>query len=349
MGNYYEKILTKTFSPILDTIGTGYLTKPVYSGKGQILMFHRIIPAGIKKRIHNHLSLEVDPVQLEQVIAYFKKRKYRFISLDKLPDWLRENKKSGDRFVVFTFDDGYRDNRNYAYPILKKHGIPFVIYVTTSFPDDHAVVWWYMIEDLILNNDRINYSFESTRLNLECSTYRQKESAFTTLRNIITRMDEITLPRELPGFFSAYGMDVRAYGRDLALGWNEIKELSGDSLVNIGAHTVNHLNLSKLSDDQSYYEISESKKIIESKIDAEVRHFCYPLGKYGPREIDYARKCRFHTGVTTHTANIFPEHLEYLFTLPRISINSLTTEKVLNLQVNGFYPSVLNRFKRIIH
>lgn len=349
MGNYYEKILTKTFSPILDTIGAGYLTKPLYSGRGQILMFHRIIPACKRKRIHNHLSLEVDPVHLEQIIAYFKKRNYHFISLDALPDWLRENTNSGRQFVVFTFDDGYRDNLNYAYPILKKHNIPFVIYVTTSFPDGHAVIWWYMIEDLILNNDRIRCSLAGAPVNLKCITYRQKELAFSLLRDTITRMDKVSLTLELPRFFSSFGMDIQYYNRDLALGWNEIKELSGDSLVHIGAHSVNHLNHSKLSDIQSFYEISESKKIIESKTGSKVRHFCYPLGKYSPREIDYTRKFHFLTGVTTHTANIFPEHLEHLFALPRISINSLTTEKVLNLQVNGFFPFILNRFKRIIY
>ena len=88
-------------------------------------------------------------------ILYFKKLDYEIISLDQLYERLLHNSIEKP-FVCFTFDDGYVDNYEIAYPVLKKHNIPFAIYVTTSFPDNTAILWWYILEDLVLKSKVIN-------------------------------------------------------------------------------------------------------------------------------------------------------------------------------------------------
>lgn len=349
MGKYYQKILTKKLSPILNLSGIDHLTKPFYSGKGQILMLHRVIPWSGKERIHNHLSLEISPEQLESIIAFFRRKDYNFISLDMLPTWLENNHKTSKKFVIFTFDDGYKDNLDFAYPVFKKHNTPFTIYITNSFPDRRAIIWWYILEDLILRNSKIQYSFSDGSVNISCLNYRKKERTFTYLRKLITRLHDKNLEQELTGFFSKFGFSIHEHNSDLTLNWNEISQLSKDPLVTIGAHTLNHYNLCNLTDKRSFHEISESKKLIETKINYKVNHFSYPLGKYGAREMEFVERSSFLTATTTETANIFYNHIDHLLALPRISINALTNEKVLNLQVNGFYPAILHKFKRIIY
>lgn len=349
MGRYYEKILTRKLAPVLGALGMGYLTRPVYSGRGHILMFHRVIPLVPGDRIHNHLSLEITPDHLQQVIAYFRKKKYDFLSLDVLPGWLAENKNTGRKFVIFTFDDGYKDNLDFAYPILRKNKVPFTIYVTDSFPDQRAIIWWYMLEDLILKNNRIQYQFTCGTVNVNCYTIREKESAFSTFRDIFTVMDEESRDRELAGFFARYGIDAAKYNHDLALSWDEIAGLSGDPLVGIGAHTLNHYNLCALSDELAYHEISGSGIHIGSKTGHKVSHFCYPLGQYGLREKELVKSSNYITATTTKTGNIFDKHSEHLFSLPRITVNSLSNEKILDLQTYGFFPAILNKLKRVIY
>jgi peptidoglycan/xylan/chitin deacetylase (PgdA/CDA1 family) len=349
MGKYYQKILTKKLSPLLYYTGAGNLTKYFYSGRGHILMLHRVIPSSGKERIHNHLSLEISPEQLENIIDFFKRKDYSFISLDNLPAWLENNHKTSKKFLIFTFDDGYKDNLDYAYPVLKKHNIPFTIYITSSFPDGHAIIWWYILEDLILNNNKIQFTFSNGSVNINCHNHSNKERAFTYIRGLITRLDDKNLEKDLAGLFFKYGFNTHKYNRELTLNWNEIYELSKDPLVTIGAHTLNHYNLCNLSDKQSFNEIKESQRLIEHNINIKVKHFCYPLGKYGTREIEYVKKSNYLTATTTETANIFYNHLDHLLALPRITINALTNEKVLNLMINGFYPAILNKFKRIIY
>jgi peptidoglycan/xylan/chitin deacetylase (PgdA/CDA1 family) len=349
MGQYYQKILTKRFSPILNSCGIDNLTKSIYSGKGQILILHRVVPKLSKERIHNHLSLEISPEHLESIFVYFKEKNYDFIDLDALPVWLEANRKTKKKFVIFTFDDGYKDNLRFAYPEFKKHNIPFTIYITSSIPNRQAIIWWYILEDLVLKYDKIQYTFSVGSVNAKCLTHRAKERTFLHIRKLINMLNCMNLEKELTDFFSSFGYNILDHRVEMGLTWDEIAELVKDPIVSIGAHTLNHYNLRNLTKEQAFYEIMESKKILETKLNIKVKHFSYPFGEFGSREIDLVKQSNFLTATTTENANIFNNHLNHLFTLPRITINALTNKEVLNLQVNGFYPAILHKFRRVVY
>ncbi|MBN1187818.1 MAG: polysaccharide deacetylase family protein [Bacteroidales bacterium] len=342
MGKYYQKVLLRQFTPLIKSSGVYKIFKSRYSGRGQILMLHRVIPPVTRERIHNHLSIEITPEHLVNTILYFKNKDYDFINLDEISAWMDGNKQNKRRFVVFTFDDGYKDGLTHAYPIFKRYGIPFTIYITTSFPDNQAILWWYLLEEILLNNSIIKYDFPRDRVNLKCYSRIRKEYAFNLLRKIFINLNEEEIVSHLTNFFLTYGVDPKLYIQEVSLDWNEIRQLSADKLVCIGAHTVNHYNLLTLSDIKSRYEISESKKILEKHIKKPVNHFSYPLGQYGMREIQYVSESSFLTATTIKIANIFDVHLAYPFALPRITLNSLTTTDVLDLHLNGFFHFMLN-------
>jgi peptidoglycan/xylan/chitin deacetylase (PgdA/CDA1 family) len=342
MGNYGQKVLTKTLSPIIYYTGVHNLTKPFFSGRGHILMMHRVILPVKKTRIHNHLSLEISPEHLERIIEFFLKKRYDFISLDALADWMHYNIKTNRKFVAFTFDDGYKDNLEYALPVLQKHKVPFTIYITNSFPEKKAILWWYLLEDLLIRTPNIKYLFPSGMVDVRCYSYSQKERAFSIIRNHLMKLNYENIQDELNKFFSNFGFQVSDYASNLCLSWDNINSLVADPLFSIGSHTLNHHNLLNLSDKQAYAEVSESKAIIENKIQRTVQHFSYPLGKFGKREVEIVKKCNFTTATTTQTGNISLNHSDNLHSLPRIQVNSLTTEKVLKLQINGFYPALLH-------
>ncbi len=322
------------------------ITKPIYGGRGQILMFHRVVPNENKTRIHNHHSMEISPEHLQNVIEFFKKRDYDFVSLDDLIKFKGTARKR--KFVVFTFDDGYVDNYLYAYPILKKHNIPFTIYVATGLPDSTAILWWYLLEDLVVNRTSVQLEVDGQKMTFNTRTLKEKEIAFNKIRSWFALADEENLSILLSSLFREGRESITAKTKERSLTWQQIYDLSQDPLVTIGAHTVNHLPLDSLTTDRSAYEILESKKIIESHITKEVRHFCYPLGSHGKKEIEILGKSSYATATTIKMANLFPENLDHPFSLPRIMINSLTTEKILDLQINGLLPALRNKFKRVV-
>jgi peptidoglycan/xylan/chitin deacetylase (PgdA/CDA1 family) len=348
MNKYYLEKVARILAPPLYYSQLHRLTKPIYGGMGQILMFHRVLPSSGKLRIHNHKSLEITPQHLESIIEFFKKRGYEFISLDDLLAYKNSSTRSNRKFVVFTFDDGYVDNYLYAYPIFKKHNVPFTIYVATSLPDSKATLWWYLLEDMVVNRTSVKMEVEGKEITFRTETIKEKEIAFNKIRYWFALADEKNLPILLSSLFRGSEEEIAAKTRELSLTWQQIYELSQDPLVTIGSHTVNHLPLDSLTAEKSTYEILESKKIIESHISKEVKHFCYPLGSHGRKEIEILAKTSYATATTIKMANIFAENLYHPFALPRIMINSLTNDRILDLQVNGLLPALRNKFRRVV-
>ena len=118
------------------------LTHPV---EGEIWMLHRVCEQ--RSAVKEQRELEVTPEWLEAEINTYKQKGYRFVSLDDLP--------CRGPWVVITFDDGYRDNYTLAYPMLKRLGVPFTIYVTTALIDNQMQAWWYPGQSLGMSSEEL--------------------------------------------------------------------------------------------------------------------------------------------------------------------------------------------------
>lgn len=325
---------------------------PALSGKGCIFMFHRIVKDENRSSILPLQDLEVSPEYLETVINYCLDNNYEIISLDKLYEYLNLNKFPEKRFAVFTFDDGYRDNYTLAYPVFKKYNLPFAIYITNCFPDRKAKIWWYALEKLFAQQDKLSFVFKGMQYEFDFSYKSNIRSIYLQLENLITQVPEEDLDELFDKIFSDNNIDIYSFINVLALTWDEIKKLSEDELVTIGAHTVTHRSLKQLNDKECYDEMYNSKKIISDFIGKEVEHFSYPFGSKnfaGQREFDFAKKIGFKTATTTRKGHIFPKHDKLLTNLPRIQVDE-RQESIKNFEsyfMSGIYPYYKNGFKLI--
>ncbi len=57
--------------------------------------------------------------------------------------------------MAITFDDGFRDNKIWAQPILAKYGVPYTIFVATDFAEGMGNLWWLALESIVAGHDRI--------------------------------------------------------------------------------------------------------------------------------------------------------------------------------------------------
>jgi len=351
MNTHLQKKIISYAAPLMSGLGIHKIFAPLYAGVGHILMFHRIVESTDEYRIHNHESLEITPEQLRATVHFFKKRGYVFYSLDQLYEVMRSGKFT-QKFVVLTFDDGYLDNYELAYPILKELEVPFCIYVTTNFPDRKAILWWYLLEDMIRAQDRIQFTFGGEKYDIPAASHLEKEEAFSRIRRLITQQfDSEHYTEQLYQIFKSYQQDLFLYAEKMAMSWDQIKEISQDKWVTIGAHTVNHYPLRQLREKELAPEIMNSKALLESHLGQKINHFAYPFGKAteaDQREFDYIKKQGFKTAVTTRMSNIFPAHSQYLEALPRININRVSTDAVLKLQTSGVLPFVVHRGKKLV-
>jgi len=127
------------------------LTHPVL---GRILMLHRVVEHRSDDPAQR--ELEVTPDFLEQTILDYRQKGYTFISIDELSSLLTTHYSlSTKKNICLTFDDGYQDNYDIAYPLLKRLEIPFAVYVTTGFIDNRLPMWWYASERLGITTESL--------------------------------------------------------------------------------------------------------------------------------------------------------------------------------------------------
>jgi len=354
----YLKIIKRSTArlifPLLFYSRSYLLSKPFYSGLGSILTFHRVCPENSKPRIRGNAGLEVTPEYLESTIRFLNQNDYEIVSMTRASQILKTG-NIDKKFVVFTFDDGYIDNYLYAYPIFKKYKVPFTVYVTTRLPDGEAVLWWYLLEDLILNVEHIEFEFNGQRYNYNCNTYWKKEWVYQEIHRLIISGSPENLNQRIQQIFKNYSnINFLDKTSELALSWDQVREMSKDPLVEIGAHTINHHALNKLSESAALEEIQGSRDKIELKTGQKVEHFAYPFGtprEVGLREFKIAKKCGFKTSTTTSIGNIFPEHKGLLDQLPRIPVNQKRDNgkiDYLKLWLEGIIPCLVNKLKRVV-
>ena len=276
------------------------------NAKGVVLMLHRV-----SERIDGHLPnnehLKISTDFLEKAIVKYKKAGFSFLSLDQLYKIISGKSSINKPFVCFTMDDGYLDNYENAYTIFKKHHIPFAIFVATDFPDKKAVLWWYVIEELILNSTEIELSDGSK---YTCETFQEKWDAFRYIREKVLLLNPRNLVNELNELFANYNLDWYAPIQILSMNWEQIKTLTQEPLCTIGGHTVSHVALNKLSMEDLNSEITNGMSIIKSNTGYEPEYFAYPYGsekENGEREYNYIRNSNIKMAFISYGGFVYPD------------------------------------------
>ena len=175
----------------MDTIyftGLHRLLRLVFGGVGAIFMLHHVRPARPDEFQPNRL-LEVSPDFLSETVQWLRRERIDIVSLDEMHRRLcqRDFKR---RFACLTFDDGYRDNKVWAYPILKTYEAPFAIYVPTSFVERSGKLWWLALETVIARNSRIDVRIDGLERRFDCASPAQKREAYTTIYWWLRRLPE---------------------------------------------------------------------------------------------------------------------------------------------------------------
>ncbi len=330
--------------------GAHALARPMLGGVGAILTLHSVSPPRPDPFQPNRL-LEVSPAFLEDVVRHLRRSRIDLVCLDEMHRRLVEGDFSR-RFACVTFDDGYRDNREWAYPILKRHDVPFAIYVPASFPEQAGELWWLVLEKVIATNAQIALTLNGRSLQFGCATPQEKRDAYETIYWTLRDLpDETVLRRAVRDLAERYGVDIQGVCREKCMTWSDLAELAADPLVTIGAHTVNHLILRKAAEATARDEMEKCVSAIERALGKRPQHFAYPVGdptSAGPREFRIAAEIGFKTAVTTRPGMLFTEHKQHLMALPRISLNGeYQAIRYVKVLLSGAASAVWNEFRQV--
>ncbi len=330
--------------------GAHRLLAPYTQGVGLIFTLHQVRPEPAEpKAFAPNRILEVTPDFLNAVIDQVQEAGLDVISLDEAVRRLRE--EDTRRFVCFTFDDGYRDNLEYAYPLFRKRSLPLTLYVPTDYPDGKGELWWIALEEIVARADEIELCRDGALWRLPAGTVQDKDRAYREIYWWLRRIDEATQRQVVRALAERHDVDMGADCRRLIMGWDEIRRMAEDPLVTIGAHTKGHFALAKLPAVRALEEMTASADRIERELRVRPRHFAFPYGdpgSAGPRDFALAREAGFKTAVTTRKGMLFPAHRPHLTALPRVSLNGeYQSLSYTALYLSGAPFALWNRFRKV--
>lgn len=324
--------------------------RPMFEGLGAIFTLHHVRPQR-DSEFQPNSHLEVTPGFLREMLTHLRDHDIDIISIDTLHQRLIERNFSR-RFACFTFDDGYRDNRDFALPVMREFNAPFTIFVASDFAEGTGRLWWVALERVVARASQIEVNIGGVATRLDTATPTMKCIASHRLHDWLRGLPgEADIRREMSALCARHGVDEAAISRDLCLSWDELKELRAEPLISIGAHSISHCNLAKQSSQVAQFEMAESRGRIEAILQRPVLHMAYPYGDRAAasgREFGIAAAAGFKSAVTTRPGMIFPENAGHLTALPRVSLNGHYQDaRILPVLTSGAATAMWNGFRRV--
>lgn len=346
--NGRHKAIAAAFRMMAAT-GADRWSRSFAQGAGVILTLHHVRAAQPRGFAPNAL-LDITPEFLDGALHLIRAEGYDIVSLHEALARLHAPKQ-GRFFVALTFDDGYRDNVEEAWPVLARHEAPWTLFVTPGFADRTARLWWVELEEAIRALPRLDLALPDGRFTARTETDAEKNRAFAKLYWHLRRGPEAILLSAISSLAAEAGIDSAALVERECLPWETLRALSGAPGVTIGAHTLTHPMLAKHDADVARREIAESKQRLEAELAIPIRHFAYPVGdpgSAGPRDFALATEAGFDSAVTMRPGHLWPEHAGHLHALPRVSLNGLhQNEAALRALLSGLPFWLRNRGRKL--
>lgn len=265
------------FARTLEYSGMGpFLSLTVGSWNGLVVFnYHRVGDSGNSPFDRGLWSATVDA--FDRQVTFLKKH-FEIVNVCDLQDLFHH---PDDRGVMITFDDGYRDNFELAFPVLRRHGAPATFFITTGFLDDRRTAWWDEIAWMVHTSAQPALCGEGFSAQpLPLATPAARESAILTLLKIYKG-----LGKELTEDFlnrlaeqAGTGRASRELANSVWMSWDMVRELHAAGM-DIGGHTVNHPVLANADAQTQRREIFDSKQRIETEIGSSITAFSYPVGQ----------------------------------------------------------------------
>lgn len=272
-------------------------------------LFHLMSPAGPRARlpvlIFHRVLPEPDPLfpdelharRFDEVCGWLKSW-FNVLPLDQAVARLKAGTLPA-RAACITFDDGYADNHHVALPILQRHGLSATFFIATGFLDGGRM-WNDTIIETIRGSATPLLDFSSLGLGqYPVRTLDEKKATIAVLINQIKYWpvaERISITEQLAHLAQVQPPD------DLMMTTHEVKAMRHAGMQ-IGAHTVSHPILARLTEEQARKEIGDSKIFLEQLLGERVGLFAYPNGKpgedYMPQSVEVVRYLGFDAAVST--------------------------------------------------
>lgn len=256
-----------------------------------VVAFHRVLREGDPRWAEADPKWTVSEQVFESCAQFFCKH-YNVIGLPQLQASVRDKVRLPPRSLLITFDDGYADNLEYAWPILKKYSLPGVVFVTTNFIGRNSRPW---VDDLYWQWQQGNFSDQevtSVAQQVLCEADRNTGSLINELRMRYPSLEDAFVDK----------LFMSCTGRLLPRLTTPTQMLSEENLlllhrggVAIGAHGLTHAALDYADDLPT--ELLEPKRRLAAALGMEsadpIVSLAFPYGRYSEKVVQEARRAGY--------------------------------------------------------
>ena len=290
-----------------------------------ILMYHQVLDAEHSGEDHLPSGMVTLENTFDKQMGYLKQH-CSVISLDELAGCLRDHKSLPARSVVITFDDGWRDNYVFAFPILERYDLPATVFLPTDYIGT-SKMFWFQVVNVVLQAGALTSQKMSEILNrLEQISPDEKETIIRSFSSALVLIEQLKkikpeiqeeIIKEMAED-SDMSVSAMSKGRSM-LNWEEIKKM-GENGISFGSHAHSHRILTHLDSEEINKELTESKTAIEEKTKKPASHFAYPNGDYNSPIKELVKETGYLCACTVERTGDRRDEID-LFALPRMGIH----------------------------
>lgn len=221
-------------------------------------------------------------------------RDFDLISTLDLVDARLTGRRLPARPLVLTFDDGYADFAEHAWPILRRHGVPCTLFVPTGYPDEDRAFWWDRVHGAILASGIPTADLPGIGT-VRLGTPAQRQGLSRRLIRHLKELDHGDL-------LAATELVVQRLQVEPAtprvLSWDDLSGLARDGLT-VAPHSVEHPLLTRIGLAAVRREIEESRRTLAERLGSVAPVFAYPSGAHDDAVVaiaeDLGVRCAFTT------------------------------------------------------
>lgn len=240
-----------------------------------ILNYHRIGDASATPFDSGVFSCTAE--DLERQILYLE-RQFRIVGLPDALDLLDGRRPLCDSTVLLSFDDGYLDNYQLAFPILARHSVPATFFLPTAFIGTGQLPWWDAIASIVKRSHHPSISPRFAPNRTFDLSPPHREDAVWQLLELYKHSSVTDGERFLVDLEEACGVSrTSETSTPLFLSWAQARQMQAAGM-NFGSHTHTHRILSKLPLSEQQDELQVSRDILQAELGGPIDAFAYPVG-----------------------------------------------------------------------
>lgn len=289
-------------------IGMDRLFRYVNRNKLLVVMYHGVTQNRYAPPVWTQLPVETFRAQIE-----FLASNYRVISLGTLLEAIRGERELPRRAALITFDDGLKNNRTVAFPLLKERGLPAAIFLSVDFIGTSRVFWFdrlYLVMREAAGKIDLPLPDEEARRFLRAG---QTGEAYALTAETLKRCGRVQREAIMKELSSAVPVSEETWREDFGLlDWSDVRTMQESGLIDFGVHTATHRILTELGEHEWHEELHQPRLTIREEIGSEIRSFCYPNGHPGRdfqgQHKEYLKKAGYLCAFSTESALFEPRH-----------------------------------------